>query len=278
MSGSITVEKIWANGQYEKNSQDSDSSTATIYYLVRGVDAEEDAVAATESFLRGTAEDIPEWQGIPFNSVSVDERLFEDGWKMAVKYQKKSGGSGGSGESSEIQFGFDISTGNQHVVKSFGQISKLPANAPDSMGINDGDGIDIIAPMCTISETRFFAASDITTQWKKDIAKMVGCINNAEFQGFSAGELLFTGCSGSRNGSGSDNKWQITFRFAVQENQTGIAIGNLGTISKRGWDILWIRYNEDIVTVDNKKVVLRVPKAAYVEQVYKSVDFDNIGL
>ena len=107
---------------------------------------------------------------------------------------------------------------------------------------------------------------------------MVGCINGSSFWGFSAGELLFTGCNGSRTGKKSSDKWQVTFRFSVQKNQSNIAIGSLGTINKRGWDVLWVRYKEDTIEQDGKKSVFRVPKAAYVEQVYAEANFSSLGI
>ena len=149
--------------------------------------------------------------------------------------------------------------------------------APDSQGINDGEGADIVCPVCTISETHWFRPSKITTAWKKKVATMVGCINGSAFWGFSAGELLFTGCSGTRTGDSSKDKWQVTFRFGVQANQS-VKIGSLGTISKRGWDLLWARYKEEIKESGGKKIVLRVPKAAYAEQVYEEANFKSLGI
>lgn len=273
MSGTITVEQTWSSGQFDKNQRDRRSSTATINYLVRGVTTEEDAVAAVETFLGGTA--ASPWQGIPYSSASVDERMTEDIWKVAVKYKadKKE-----PEDANETQFSFDISSGHRRVVMSLGQKAKLPSTVADSKGINDGEGIDVITPVCTLSETHLFSPSTITTAWKKTIASMVGCINSTTYQGFAAGELLFSGCSGARNGDNSDDKWQITFRFMVQMSQDNIQIGDLGTISKRGWDVLWIRYDEDTIVANNKKKVQRIPKAAYVEQVYPEVDFATLGI
>ena len=86
---------------------------------------------------------------------------------------------------------------------------------------------------------------------------------------FQAGELLFLGASGGKTqGSG---QWSITYRFAAQPNRTNIAIGDITVAAKKGWEYLWVRY-QDMEDTAAKAVVKR-PLAAYVEQVYQTGNF-----
>lgn len=272
MADNIFVQQTWNAIDYEKDDQEPKNSTATIYYIVFGTTDDVAAVAAAE------AQAPVNFEGIPYKSAVISERLTETEWKIEVKYaHKQNSDSGDDTDDEEPQFNFDISQGSRHIVTSIKQKAKIPSNAPDSQGINDGEGADIICPVCTISETHWFRPSKITTAWKKKVATMVGCINGSAFWGFSAGELLFTGCSGTRTGDSSKDKWQVTFRFGVQANQS-VKIGSLGTISKRGWDLLWARYKEEIKESGGKKIVLRVPKAAYAEQVYEEANFKSLGI
>lgn len=268
---SITVQQAWDAVTYSK---DPDNSTASIYYIVFGANNEASAITAAENAAPASYESIPK------KSASISDRLTETEWKVEVKYAYPQGGGGsGSGSSVDAQFNFDISSGTRKIVASIAQKSKYPESAPNSTGINDGEGMDIVTPVCTFSETHYYAPSQLTNAWKRQLAEMVGCINSSTFLGFNAGELLFSGCSGTRNGTRSDDDWQITFKFSFQANQTGIMVGELGPITKRGWDVLWIRYKEDPVSLsNNKKAVLRIPIAAYVEQVYKEANFSSLGL
>lgn len=269
----IRVEQAWDAIDYEKDEQNIKNSAATLYFIVFGADDEADAVDAVEDTAALT------FEGIPRKSTSVSERLTETDWKIAVKYTYDQ--EDHSGEE-EPQFNFDISNSTKHIVTSLGQVAKIPASAPDSQGINDGEGVDIICPVCTISETHFFAPSVITATWKKNVAKMVGSINGSTFWDYDAGELLFTGCSGTRTGKRSTDKWQVTFRFGVQANQSSIQIGTLGTINKRGWDLLWVRFKEDTITSGTgssaKKIIVNVPVAAYTEKVYPEANFSSLGI
>ncbi len=56
-------------------------------------------------------------------------------------------------------------------------------------------------------------------------------VNNASWKGFAAGECLFLGASGSKRGS---DDWEITFRFAATPNKTGLTVGDIVDINKKG--------------------------------------------
>jgi len=47
--------------------------------------------------------------------------------------------------------------------------------------------------------------------------------------------VLFLGATGSERGEGPDDDWEITFRFAANPNQTGLSVGSISGISKKGW-------------------------------------------
>ena len=90
----------------------------------------------------------------------------------------------------------------------------------------------------------------------------------------AAGECLFLGASGSRRGTGSDDDWEITFRFAASPNQANLPVGDMIVAAKKGWEYLWVRY-ADAEDAGSNTLVQR-PVAAYVEKVYEEADF--VGL
>jgi len=85
--------------------------------------------------------------------------------------------------------------------------------------------------------------------------------------------VLFLGASGSKR---SSEDWEITYRFASQPNRTGIVVGDITGISKKGWEYMWVRYRD---TEDGSaKALVKRPVAAYVEQVYRDGDFSQLGI
>lgn len=269
MANELSVEQAWDPIDYNKDTQNPAQSSATIYYFVHDTDSDAAVLNAVQTAAAST------FEGIPLQSITIDERMTETWWKVAVKYGFAQNSGSGGGSEPETQYSFDVSAGTRHIVKSFAQITKLPSSAPDSGGINDGEGVDITCPVCTIAETHFLSPSTVTDSWRRTVAMAVGTINDRVFRGYQAGELLFTGCSGSRSGTGSGDKWQITFQFAVQPNQTNIPFGS-NHYNKRGWDLAWFRYKEQEQTNGDKKIIVRTPVAVYVEQVYSDANFASV--
>ena len=100
---------------------------------------------------------------------------------------------------------------------------------------------------------------------------LTGKVNAAAFKGLSAGECLFLGATGSKRGV---EDWEITYRFAGSQNRTGISVGSIIGISKRGWDYLWVRYAD----VEDGNELVKQPVAAYVERVYDEGNFSALGI
>lgn len=273
-----TVKLDWKAHDFDRDAQERNSSSASVRYIVFDAASEAEAVSAVEAAAPSVYDDIP------LRSVSVSERLSDTSWRVEARYSFPSGGSGGGSAVAEREpaFSFDISHGEQRtLIFPIAHKSKLPASAPDSVTINDGEGVNLDSPVCTFSETFWFPPSRITSDWKIRVASMYKKINAKPFRGFEAGDVRFEGCSASRAGNDPDDYWQVTFKFAVQINnrKQPVKIGNLGNITKRGWDYLWIRYKEDISEDSSeKKYVQKVPVAAYVEQVFEEADFRQMGI
>ena len=138
------------------------------------------------------------------------------------------------------------------------------------------NGVDVTMPVLNFTETHVMKGSRVSTSYKKNVASLTGTVNRSGYRGFSAGEVLFLGASGTKRGKKNDSPWEITFRFAVSPNQSSLQVGKLKVSQKKGWDYLWVRYADKVA--ENKKNVIKEPVAAYVEQVYPEGDFGNLGL
>jgi hypothetical protein len=132
-------------------------------------------------------------------------------------------------------------------------------------------GVDITIPVFNFTETHFLPNSVVNSSYKANIFNMTGKVNSGGFRGFAAGEVLFLGASGSRRG---EEDWEITFRFAASPNAVGLEIGDISGIDKKGWEYLWVRYQD----AEDQNVLVKQPVAVYVEQVYEDGDFSLLGI
>jgi hypothetical protein len=191
----------------------------------------------------------------------------------------------GSG-SNETSFEFDTTGGTQHLMASYSTVAAYgthidgnAANVADNAGMigvtRDGaEGVDVPVGVLNFSITKAKAVSLLTSTYLDTLADMVGRTNNATFSGttddgvdfsYVTGECLFLGARGGvRNGQAI-----MTFLFSAASNKTGLTVGGITAIAKKGHEYLWIRY------ADTGKT--KVPKAAYVEKVHLDGDFSSLA-
>jgi hypothetical protein len=90
----------------------------------------------------------------------------------------------------------------------------------------------------------------------------------------SAGECLFKGAEfGEPRG---DFGVLFSYDFSSLPNATGLSVGSIGGISKKGHEYMWVRYER--AEIGSLKVLGQKPKAVYVEKVYKDGDFSALNL
>lgn len=194
----------------------------------------------------------------------------------SVEYKRKSG----TVSSGATQFSFDISGQSRNIQYSRSTISTHPATgltAPDfNKAINvTGSGkdqsiagVDIFSPEMDWVYSFTKADSAVTAAWLEGIYDSIGVVNSATWSAgidFAAGTALFVGAQGQLRDTGDE--WDITFRALITPNESGIDIGNgITGISKKGWELLWVYYEQSEDTV--AKTIVTLPVAAYVEQVY----------
>ncbi len=214
------------------------------------------------------------------SDVQVEE-LHEGIWLGTVRYAPSASNPPQAGESS---FAFETRGGTQHITQSLATVSShkspdLPgAAAPNfdgAIGVTEDnvEGVDITVPVYTFSETHFFSPSFVGAAYKNTLFGLTGRVNDAPFKGLAAGECLFLGAAGTQRG---DSPWEISFAFAGSPNVTGLSVGSIVGIEKKGWEYLWIRYQaaEDATA----RMLIRKPMAAYVERVYREGSFGSLGI
>ncbi len=246
-------------------------------YIVHDASTEEEAIISVQN----EAEEV--YLNMFIQGISVSERLAENVWKISVQYAYVQNENTADDEvENESSFNFDTSGGTKHLNQSLKTIAKYPSNAPSfSQAINVGEnnavaGVDITMPTYSFSETHYFKRSKVSTSFKKKIMELTGKVNSSSFKGFEAGEVLFLGASGSRRGTGSKDLWEITFKFVVSPNVKGLNIGGISVGSKKGWDYLWVKYQNDVD--QSKENLISKPVGVYIEQVYESANLRGLGI
>ena len=239
------------------------SSTSTeLLYLVQGTEDD----LQVKSLVAATAPTV--YDGLVRDSFSVTP-LGGGVWECTVRYVLLE---------SESQFTFDTGGGTQHITQSLQTIGGYAPpgftapNFQGAMGVTTDsvEGTDITVPVYSFTETHYISGALVTPAYKAALFFLTGKVNGAAFKGFAAGEVLFLGAAGSKRGT---DDWEITYRFAASPNVTGLVVGPITGIVKKGWEYLWVRYAD----AEDQYVLVKRPIAAYVEQVYELGDFSGLG-
>jgi PKD repeat protein len=130
------------------------------------------------------------------------------------------------------------------------------------------EGTDKFVPKFEFSIT--VKTYPVTLEFLRTVRSIVGKTNDAAWRGFAAGELLYMGMTGQCE---PNNFWTLTHKFAAGENLTVQVTPDL-KIDKGAWEYLWCTYQQTVLN----GVALQVPRAAYVEKIYDSADFNTLRL
>lgn len=273
------MKKRYENASVERN-YENEPLSISFEYIVSGVEDESSAIDYVHA-------NIPrKHENIPLQNVTCDEQLDTSIFVVSVTYAEDNPNVGASGdEKYSYGFSFETGGGTKKVIVPRKTIAVWPSGSlyPGAVNVDNAgnvNGVDIVSPVMNFMETHTLKASKVTESYKKKIAMMTGSVNADTFRSYEPGEVLFLGASGSRRGKDRSDYWEITFRFSVSPNIVDETIPNFPPkITKRGWDYLWFQFSPEIQTdADGKKIRIRVPKAAYIDQVYPYKDFKDLEI
>jgi hypothetical protein len=204
--------------------------------------------------------------------------LGDNAWQVTINYAKD--GANDGTEPLKRARSFDTTGGTQHITQAYGE-TKYGTNAPaqqnaigvDSNGVN---GVDIVVPQLQWQESYDVPNAFVTDAYIRGVSGVTGTTNSGEFRGFEAGEVLFVGCSGSQEWDDEKGRgpWSLSFRFVASKNVTNETIGDITGVNKKGHEYVWVRYEES----ESSSVLIKKPKAVYVNKVYREGDFSALGI
>jgi hypothetical protein len=264
---SITVEEKYLGRQLVV---EPEAGSATVEYLIQGTDDD----AAASAALLETAPAY--WNNLPRTSIDI-KQVSNTIWDGVANYGYKA-----KQPNDDSNYSFETGGGTQHITQSLSTIQRYAPSgktAPDFKGAicvdnNSVNGCDIVVPVYTWTDVYILDNTLVTDSYKTILKNLTGKVNNATWKGNAAGEVLFMGASGSKRGNYGD--WEIAFKFAASPNVTGKTIGDITGIAKKGWEYLWIRYEDADDT--GAKVLIKKPSSVHIEQVYETGAFSGLGI
>ncbi len=148
----------------------------------------------------------------------------------------------------------------------------------------DVKGVDIPDNNFAFTIRKKFLASSLAADYIDDIRDLVNTTNNddasyvwrGQTMSFAEGELVFRGAEfadGAADLNGSPYI-EFNFKFEFSKNVTGLSIGDITGIAKKGWEYLWVLTR--LTDVHNTRV--KVPVACYIERVYEAGDYTAFGI
>lgn len=232
--------------------------------------------------------------------------LGDDAWQVTISYEKQGAEDPEQPDPLKRSRSFDTSGGSQHVTQALQNVtvitkdpvkaalsgqpvvsvtdngeSKFPSTATSMNGAIGVDGqnvngVDIVVPALSWTETYDVPHAYITAGYIKAVAGLTGSVNKSAFRTFAAGEVLFMGCSGAQEWDDQRGMgpWTLSYKFVASPNVTGQKIGDITGISKGGHEYLWVRYEDSV----SSNELVKKPKAVYVNKVYREGDFANLGI
>ncbi len=247
-------------------------------YTVTGTEDEDVAQADLEAF-------APETIGTyTIDDIAVDE-LADGVWEGVVRWTPPSVQIDPEPETNDRIFTFTTSGGSQRITQSLQTIASYAPpgkSAPDFKGaINvtqDGvEGVDVGEPVKEFEVTLFRPDASVNDAYQDALYEQAWTVNNDNITinnvTYPAGSLLFKGLTrGTKRDSADD--WELVFSFAASKNKTNITIGDITVAAKKGWEYLWVFYEEAV----SNGVITKVPRAVYIEEVFEESDLETLGV
>jgi len=176
--------------------------------------------------------------------------------------------------------GWDTTGHTEHITQSLPTQQRIPEDAPDYKGaINvSGDavhGIDVVRPAFRYSETWIRPVQSVMEcSYLGSVYRLTGTVNAQQFRCFAPGEALFLGARG---------QWQedqpyvaVTYEFEARPNDPNYYPweGAGGTFNKKGWEHIWLKYEDEV----GDNALVKVPVAAYKSKVYPEQSWAALGI
>lgn len=210
----------------------------------------------------------------------------QDLWEATVTWEP-----GPSEDEPEFEgFDFEITGESIHRTQSLATVasyaapvafgmSSIPGVSPDYKGAigvtEDGiEGVDVESGVLSWSEPHKIPRARITRSYIDLLEQMAFTFNDATWRGYPKGEIEFRGVRGKIQGDAPE----LMYSFRRSRNRTGIVIGEITGIAKRGAEYLWVKYDRLEDSSVTPARITQKPANVFVEQVVEYTTFSALGI
>ncbi len=248
---------------------DCDGVTKTFHYIVHGSRSED---VSRNFFLAGTSDVIAASWGTLYRQKPYLRQTAYDQFDVDVTYGLTNPNVG------QWNLDFDTGGGTVHITFSKESIKRYSSSTSElggaaataipkhntALGVDktgEAKGTEKVIPALKFNVQYNHALATVTPAYMKYLHNLTGLVNSTTFFQFAAGEVLFLGARGS---DGTHAESSLTYSFAASPNSTGLTIGDIAGVDKKGWEYLWITF-KDAVSANNKAAP---PEFVYIERLY----------
>jgi len=171
---------------------------------------------------------------------------------------------------------FDGSGVIEHITSSYETINSYPASSAPSynmlIGVSQDNvaGADVLRPSGRLTISFTHPAGVMTLAYAKYLSDLVGYVNSTTFFDWPAGEVRFDGV---RATDGSQTQASAAYTFSISRNVTGLSVGTITGISKKGWELAWVKYKSSTASAGGITYPVQIPEFVYIERVADTTDF-----
>lgn len=184
----------------------------------------------------------------------------------------------------QLWFSFDGTGGTAHIQTSLGtssyaapDIDEIP-DFSNAIGVSADtvEGCDKVVPIFKFRLDYYPATALMTPDYILKLYNLQAKpVNNNDVNiggiTFAPKTILFLGPTGQPRGF---DDWELGFHFIASPNLTGLQIGDIEGIFKKGHEYLWVRFKDAV----SNTFGVKVPEFVFVEEIYEAGDFGDLGI
>lgn len=166
-------------------------------------------------------------------------------------------------------------------IKGGTHVASYPSGSPNHSGLigvkgDDVEGVDIVIPAGRLIVHFSHPGTFMNEDKVRALMRLSGSVDTSGFLGWEPYEILFLGIQYKQTAQfgtlSSDQHEEVGYHFAVSENAVNFNVANITGISKKGWDVLWVKWRE---AVESSRASNEA-EYANVVRVYKERDLKTL--
>lgn len=276
--------------KFDKNGRNCD-----VPYLVRNATSWMDAYLTAKAKAESLSVEMG-LLGLSLGSIEVDHHRndFQAGlmdYEVVINFSNSENNK--EREEGEETISWSTLGGTEKVMQAIDQVAypvksgSLTLPAPEvGYGINvtaDGvEGVEQPASKLEWSLNHWFSPSFLNDAYLHFIKTMSARVNSEAWRSHGRWELLFLGGEAAEYSPTQTKPVKVSFKFAGSPTAVNIVIprmvdgGSITIDTKLGWEYLWFLHEK--IVDPASKVVIQVPRAAYVAKTKLEFNFNELGL